>query len=202
MAATPQIRIAKLRGAELEKAVPDLARLRIEVFRDFPYLYEGTLDYEKNYLQVYVKSERAAVIAAYDGKKMVGAATAIPLADDSDYIQEPFIKNKMDVSRIFYFGESVLLKDYRGHGLGHKFFDGREEVALSYPQFNITTFCAVQRPEDHLMRPKDYRPLDEFWKKRGYHKDESLKATFSWKDIGQKEETPKAMTYWLREWKR
>jgi len=37
----------------------DLARLRIAVFQDFPYLYEGTVDYEKTYLQTYANAERA-----------------------------------------------------------------------------------------------------------------------------------------------
>ena len=42
------IRIERRSGAALEHYVPELARLRIEVFRDFPYLYDGDYDYEKN----------------------------------------------------------------------------------------------------------------------------------------------------------
>ena len=41
------IRIERWSGAALEQYIPDLARLRIEVFRDFPYLYDGDYDYEK-----------------------------------------------------------------------------------------------------------------------------------------------------------
>jgi hypothetical protein len=142
------------------------------------------------------------VIAAFDGDKMVGAATAIPLEDENDYVQEPFHKAKMNISEIFYFGESILLKNYRGLGLGHQFFDGREKAALSYPQFKMTTFCAVQRPADHPMRPPSYRPLDEFWMKRGYNKIPDLTSLFGWKDIGEQEETKKLMMYWMKEWKR
>jgi hypothetical protein len=199
------VRVESLKGSTLENAIPDLARLRIEVFRDFPYLYEGSLDYEKNYLQIYVKSKEAVVIAALDGDKIIGAATALPLEDEADYVQKPFRdaqqENKMDISKIFYFGESVLLKNYRGLGIGNSFFDGREKAARIDTKYNITTFCAVQRPEDHPMRPAKYRPLDEFWKKRGYHKEPKLQATFHWKDIGEKEETGKPMIYWLKEWK-
>ena len=32
-----------LTGAAIEPALPDIARLRIAVFRDFPYLYDGSL---------------------------------------------------------------------------------------------------------------------------------------------------------------
>lgn len=195
------MRIEKLNHQTLASHIESLANLRIEVFRDFPYLYEGSFDYEKNYLQVYLKSKRCAVIAAFDGDQMVGAATALPLLDENDYVQEPFIKAGMDLSEIFYFGESVLLKEYRGKGLGHKFFDGREEAALSYPDYKITTFCAVQRPFSHPMRPSNYQPLDEFWKKRGYVKNEKIQSKFSWLDIGDEHETQKNMTYWMKEWR-
>ena len=42
------IEIVPLTGNNLESALLPLAELRIRVFRDWPYLYEGSLDYEKN----------------------------------------------------------------------------------------------------------------------------------------------------------
>ena len=41
------LRVALLTGTALGQVLPDLARLRITVFRDWPYLYEGTLAYEQ-----------------------------------------------------------------------------------------------------------------------------------------------------------
>ncbi|NBD37526.1 MAG: GNAT family N-acetyltransferase, partial [Verrucomicrobia bacterium] len=61
-----------------------------------------------------------------------------------------------------------------------------------------TTFCAVLRPADHPMRPADYRPLDPFWKKRGYRAHPELECTFPWKDLGDKEETRKRLRFWIR----
>ena len=43
-------------GAEIEPHLEALGGLRIVVFREFPYLYEGTLAAEREYLQVYVRS--------------------------------------------------------------------------------------------------------------------------------------------------
>lgn len=194
--------IEKLSHKTLSTHIESLAKLRIEVFRDFPYLYEGSLDYEKKYLEVYLNSKRCAVIAAFDGDKMVGAATALPLTDENDYVQKPFLEAGMNLEEIFYFGESVLLKEYRGFGFGHKFFDGREEAALSYPDYKVTTFCAVQRTFTHPMRPANYQPLDEFWEKRGYIKNDEIKSKFSWLDIGDDFETQKNMVYWIKKWKR
>lgn len=188
------------KAKELEQNLLEVARLRMEVFRDFPYLYEGSLDYEKNYLGVYLKSGRSHFIAAKDEKRLIGLSSCIPLKDENDYVQEPFKKAGLNLDKIFYFGESILLTAYRGRGLGHAFFDGREKAALSYGEYDMTCFCAVERPPDHALRPPSYKPLDEFWRKRGYEIHPQLKSYFSWQDIGDREETLKPMIYWMKKW--
>ena len=40
-----------------------------------------------------------------------------------------FVARGIEVARLFYFGESVLLPEYRGQGVGHAFFDHREAQA-------------------------------------------------------------------------
>lgn len=194
------IQLRRLIGEDLSRSIDALASLRIEVFREFPYLYDGNEDYERKYLRRYLNSPRCVMIAAYDGKDIVGAASALPLSDEDSFIQAPFRKARIDLDRVFYFGESVLRRQYRGQGLGNKFFDERESVARSYGQYNITGFCAVQRAVDHPLRPSGYFPLDEFWKKRGYSIRPDLESTFEWRDIDQSTETSKKMIYWLKEW--
>ena len=54
------IRLERLIGARLEELLPELARLRIIVFRAFPYLYDGTLDYEQRYLRTYAEAAWSA----------------------------------------------------------------------------------------------------------------------------------------------
>ena len=50
------LKVERLSGEGLRARLDDLARLRIEVFRAWPYLYEGTLDYERHYLPRYLKA--------------------------------------------------------------------------------------------------------------------------------------------------
>ncbi|WP_428660100.1 GNAT family N-acetyltransferase [Runella sp.] len=186
------------RGPEIASVIEDLGKLRIAVFRDYPYLYEGTLDYEKEYLQTYVKSPRSFLFAVYDGAEMVGATTCLPLIDETHDVRQPFEEAGFDLTSIFYFGESILLPAYRGLGWGHRFFDEREAHARSFGTYNITCFCAVEREENHPAKPEAYRPNDAFWAKRGYHKEPSLQSGFEWPDIGQTHSTPKKMVYWMR----
>src|SRR4029450_3685528 len=100
------------------------AQLRIEVFRDWPYLYEGTLDYEARYLGRFLEAPDHVAICAFDGETLVGASTAAPLAAQPDDVPAPFRAVGIALDDIMYFGESVLRRAYRGRGLGHAFFDG------------------------------------------------------------------------------
>lgn len=193
-----QLSYIKKTGAEIATVFDNLAKLRITVFRAFPYLYEGSIDYEKEYLKVYSESENSFLFAVYDEQEMVGATTCIPLVDETPEVQEPFIKAGIDLESVFYFGESILLPEYRGLGLGHRFFDEREAHARSFPSCKITCFCSVARPENHPLKPVDYQPLDKFWSKKGYKKEFSLKSQFDWLDIGNSQSTQKDMIYWIK----
>lgn len=121
--------VRPLVGHALSAALDDVARLRISVFRDWPYLYEGDLAYERSYLEPYLKSDAAVVIGAFDGADLVGAATGMPLADHAESIGAALSGTGIDPRQVFYCAESVLLPRYRGQGLGHAFFDQREAHA-------------------------------------------------------------------------
>ncbi|WP_368039740.1 GNAT family N-acetyltransferase [Ruegeria atlantica] len=190
--------VRPLTGAALEADLDDVARLRIEVFRAWPYLYDGDLAYERKYLQSYRDSDKAIVVGAFDSDRLIGASTGAPLTDHADDFAAAFEGTGLDLSQIFYCAESVLLSDYRGQGVGHKFFDLREEHARALG-FSKCAFCGVQRPADHPMRPENYRPLDAFWRARGYELLPGAIAQFSWKDIGEKGETLKPLQFWIRD---
>lgn len=192
------IQVAALTGAALVDAVPAVARLRIAVFRHWPYLYDGSMDYETGYLSKFARADGAIIVAACDGDQVVGCATAAPMAEVESEFAAPFRAHGWDISRLFYCGESVLLPEYRGRGLGHAFFDHREAQARALGGFTHGVFCAVVRPQEHPLRPAGYVPLDAFWTKRGYAKAEGLVTEFSWKDIDQPAETAKPMQFWIK----
>ena len=191
------VEVRSLTGAALDAALDDVARLRIAVFRDWPYLYDGSLDYERRYLESYRASDTAVVVGAFDGARLVGAATGTPLEDHAEDFAAPFAGSGLSLATVFYCAESVLLPAYRGHGLGHAFFDAREAHARALGR-SFSAFCSVMRSADHPMRPADYRPLDGFWRKRGYEPMPGVVARFRWTDLGDGEQTEKPLQFWGR----
>lgn len=192
------LEIKPVSGADVVTHLDDLARLRIGVFREFPYLYDGTLEHERDYLSTYAQSEGAVVVLALDGGKVVGMSTGIPMAAETDEVKAPFLAAGYDPARIFYFGESVLMPAYRGRGAGVRFFEEREAHAKRLGGFDHCTFCAVERPTDHPRRPADYVPLNTFWANRGYRHHPELATTFTWQDLDETAKSPKTLSFWMR----
>lgn len=183
---------------EIAAKLDAVAELRIKVFAEFPYLYAGDLEYERNYLEVYLESAGAIIVGAWEGDRLVGASTGTPMEDHSDgfAFDDAFSGSGLAVNEIFYCAELVLLSEYRGRGIGGAFFDHRETHARALGR-RWSAFCAVIRPDDHPARPEGYTPHDGFWTKRGYAKLSGAIARFNWKDHGDARETEKKLQFWI-----
>lgn len=193
-----QLEYLKLNGQEARSYTDELAKLRLKVFHDFPYLYEGSLEYEKNYLETYFKAKHSFLLLVRDQGKLVGATTAIWAQEEEASFREPFLRHGLDPKKILYFGESILLSEYRGLGVGKVFFAEREKFARSLDFVELMSFCAVQRKDDDPRKPQDYRPLDSFWMSQGFHKESGLETEYEWPDIHESISSKKKMQFWMK----
>lgn len=185
-------------GADLCPYVPALARLRIQVFREYPYLYDGTDASEAEYLTTYIQSPRAVAVLAFDNDRMIGASTGLPMSDEVDAFRKPFTDKGVDTDSLFYSGETVLLPEYRGAGLYKSFLFAREDYARSLGSQRIC-FCGVVRDTNDPRQPNNYRPLDQVWKHFGYQPQTDLIAHFPWKEVGGTEEISHPLMFWMKE---
>ena len=184
-------------GETLSGRLQDIARLRIDIFRDYPYLYDGTMAYEEQYLQTYLQPGGFAVLVE-EGGETVGAGTGIPLALEAEEFKAPFRTSNYDLSSIFYIGELVLLPSYRRRGLGRRLLTECERQAVAVVAFEHFALATVERPYNHPDKPLAYASLDSFWEAYGYVRMPRLKAMFPWQDVGAAEETLKPMIFWLK----
>jgi len=190
--------IALVTGRAIEAYLGALAELRISVFQEYPYLYLGDREYEQRYLASYAATGAGLVVLALDGERVIGAATAMPLAQHSDEVVPPLERAGYPAASVYYFGESVLALPYRGRGLGRAFLEHRERRARELG-FRVAAFCAVDRPADHPRRPAGYRGHDELWASCGFRRRTDITARFSWRELDELGETAKPMTFWIKE---
>jgi len=185
-------------GEAMRPHLPALARLRVAVFRDWPYLYDGEVNEETLHLSDLARSPRGGMAVAFDGAVPVGCSTCLPLTDAGGGVRAPFEAAGLDPADYFYFGESVLLPRYRGQGVGVAFFQQREAHARRSSDAGFACFCAVERAADHPLRPAGAVPLDAFWQRRGYTHHPELACTMRWKQVGEADKVEHRLSFWIK----
>lgn len=192
-----QIDVRPLSGPALDLVLDQVAGLRSTVFRDWPYLYDGSPQHERDYLATYRDHPGALLVGAFHAGRLIGASTSTPMEDQSPELAAPLRSLDLAPESILWGAESVLLQPYRGIGLGHRFIDLREAHARSLGRTHVA-FCSVLRPADHPAKPAVYRSNEGFWRGRGYDTLPGAELRFSWKDLGDTVETEKPLQIWLR----
>jgi GNAT superfamily N-acetyltransferase len=192
------LRIETFAGPAMAPLLPALSRLRIAVFRAWPYLYDGSQAEEEEYLADFVAAPSAGLVVAFDGAEPVGCATCVKLAEEDEGLTGPFLAAGIAPARVFYFGESVLLPAYRGRGAGVSFFAAREAHARRVSACDFAAFCAVERPASHPLRPEGYVPLDGFWRRRGYAPCPGLACTMAWKQVDSAGQVSNRLAFWMK----
>jgi hypothetical protein len=193
------IRVAALTGKQLRPYLHSMAKLRVEIFREFPYFKEGSVEEELNYLKTYHTSQEAIGVLVFDNTTLVGVSAGLPLLLENEEIKKPFLEKGIDLSSCYFFSESTLLKKYRGRGIGHHFFDLREMHVHHLKTFKRICFCIPEQIDDHPLKPHDYMSLKDFWRKRGYVHIPDMHCTLSWQDLIEKNRNVKKMTVWVKE---
>ncbi len=184
-------------GAAVAAQMPTLAAMRVAVFRAFPYLYDGTVKTDADYTTGFAASATAGLAVAFDGDTPVGASTCIAMAEEDDHVTAPWRRAGVDLARLCYFGESVLLAPYRGFGIGVRFMALREAHARGLAGVRMAAFCAVERRQDHPLRPADHVPLDLFWRKRGYLPTDMV-CTMRWKQVDSADKVENRLRFWCK----
>ncbi|OGU13446.1 MAG: hypothetical protein A2076_17530 [Geobacteraceae bacterium GWC2_53_11] len=187
-----------LTGAAIADAVNDLATLRLEIFPEYPYLYQGRREDELAYLVCYAEAPDACVILASDGLTVIGAATGMPLVHEDAQMCEAFAATAFPLNEVYYVGELLFRPAYRNSGLGRKLLDQLESHIRSLGSYRHLTCATVERPDDHPLRPRDYTPITRFLARTGFVRLSGVTTHFIWRETdGVKRDHP--MQFWSKE---
>ena len=191
------IHVRSFTGSGLKPYLHSIAKLRTDVFKEYPYFEDSDLDRETQYLRKLSTNKEAIAVLIFDNTTLVGVSLGSPFVIEDPALHQPFKESKLGVESYFYFGDSVLLKHYRGRGIGHHFFDAREAHVAHYKKFKHICFCVPDFPTQN--QPKDFVPLTDFWRKRGYVHHPEMKCCLSWKKIDDDHPTDHSMSFWVKD---
>lgn len=182
----------------IENYIDDIAHLRISIFREYPYLYDGDKEYETKYLKKFISTDESIMVLAFSNDKIVGALTGLPLRCEEPNVYEPWIQTNRSVDQFFYFSEGLLYREYRNKGIGRRMFQLAESWVEKTGRYEALTLATVIRNQDHPQKPKGYHSTDPFWEKLGYRKSNGIICTIPWKEVGEPQESPKPLLFWSK----
>lgn len=192
-----ELTIKAFSGEDARLYWQQIAKLRIEMFKEFPYLYEGTYEYEKEYLETYFKSKNSVILLVFDADDLVGFSNAIPLVEEMKEIQEPFLRMGIDIGAHLYVGEVMIQPPYRGRGLLRKFFEYHDASAVKQNCSKIV-LMTVNRSDDHPCRPKNYNSPDPIWEHFGYHRLPEMDISMVWKQVDTHKDEVNRLALWQK----
>jgi GNAT superfamily N-acetyltransferase len=172
-----------LKGSQIQDYLEQIAQLRLTIFKEYPYLYDGGLKDELVYLQHYTNHAEATAIITSCGNELAGAVTAIPLQYESEEITSPLASMQYPVECTIYIGELLFYPDYRNKGLGTRLLSGIEQHFHSQKNYEYLTSATVNRAEDHLCRPEGYVPIERFLQRNQFAKMPGVTTHITWKEI-------------------
>jgi len=193
------MRITKtlITGAAITEALDDLATLRLDIFVEYPYLYQGRREDELAYLRSYAEKPKACVILARNGAEVIGAATGMPLIHEDVQLRNAFAGSDHPLESIYYVGELLLRPAYRNAGLGQKLLTQMEQQIRSLGHYHLLTCATVERPDDHPLRPHDAIPITRFLARTNFVRLPEVTTRFTWRETdGVKREH--TMQFWLK----
>ncbi len=192
------ISIRTFSGQEARKYFNDIAHIRLSLFSEYPYLYKGTIEDERGYLETYFRSPDAVILLVFDNEKVVGFSNSIPLTQESEEMKAPFLKKGLNLEDYLYVGEVMLYPDYQHKGIVRKFFEFHEHKARAQGYSKII-FMTVERPENHILKPVNYKSLDAIWRHFGYEIVPGLIIDFEWNQIDTNKPTQNSLAIWRKD---
>ncbi len=192
------IHIRSFTGSGLKPYLHSCAKLRMEVFKDYPYFVNPDLDQQLRYLRHICTSKETIAVLIFDNTTLVGVSLGYPLDMEDPALLRSFKERNISTESYYYFEASALLKSYRGRGMGHHFFDAREAHVAGHKKYKHICICVPDISETDPNRPKDFVPLFDFWRKRGFIHHPEIKSMRSWQNIHEDHPTQHPMSIWIK----
>lgn len=196
------IHMKRFKGQAISPYVRDITDLSLIIYKEYPHLYEGTEEEYLPFIEHYTHSKCGIACLLFDHAKPIGVAIGMPMSAMRGKYQQPLLNARPEENfdTLFYLGELLLLKEYRGRGFGKQMYLELEQLVREEGAFKKICFCTIDEADlkSNPMKPKDYTSLDGFWRKLGFEKYNDITFSVYWRNLFEADDTPHKMSYWIK----
>lgn len=193
------ITLEVLRGKELLSNISKLTKLRLAIYQEYPYLYEGNSAFEESYLSLFANSNESMLIIAKDNHQIIGAISGLPLDMAQKEIREVFIQSEIEIKDYYALCDVIVLKQYRSKGVGSILCEEFLKQLQKKKRYKKLVLWQIVKAPDDPKRPKSYFSPDGFWQKLGFIKNPGLMCFLKWIEISETKESSHRFEFWLRD---
>ena len=180
------MKIIFLHGKEILPYIDRIIQLRIQLFKGWPYLYEGSLEYEESYFEGYVSSDLSTAVLVLDHDQVVGCAIGLPVAESLKEIGQIFKDQGQPSGKSYYLSDLLLQEEYRGKKIGQNMVQTLEKAVMGLQDFSAIYLCEIVRDPKDSRKPPHLHSLDKFWDKQGYEIVPDWLIQLKWLEVGAK----------------
>lgn len=186
-------------GNEARRYSQQMARVYINMFKEFPYLYEGSIvECEKNYLEGYFISNLSRILLLFKNERVVGVSVSLPVDEVKETkIKSTFLKKQLDTSKYFYIGGTVIEEPFRSLELIRTISKYHETHAKNNG-YSQLVFVTVKRNPFHPSQTVNYRTLEPIWQHLGYSLVEGIEVKDKWKQADTHQEEENTLHIWTK----
>jgi ribosomal protein S18 acetylase RimI-like enzyme len=199
-----RIEIENFSGEGIVAAIDVLMEFRLRYFQEFPYLYVGTEDGERQHLDGYIANPTTRLHIARDrdaNDKIVGVAIGTLLSTETEILRQIGVAlqyHGIVPEQFYYFGEMIFEPEYRNRGIGRQMLEklktaGRKQGADRFG------FLAVARELNDVRRPAEHVDSEVIFRKFGFEETDIF-VTFEWPTVqvdGSVERVPNRLDLWI-----
>lgn len=192
------ITLEVLKGSEVIPHLKRLIEIRSWFYRDYPYLYDESIEDEENYLSWYGNSENTLLVVAKRNDEIVGAIIGHPLPESLKENKEAFQCTVVSREDLFYLGDNMVIRELKIGNLREQMYWKFENAVQYLKKYKGIVVCEVERDKNDPKKiTNDYS--DEFtWSSLGFVREPNQIANFSWKEIGDAESSNHQMIFWRK----
>lgn len=191
------LHVETYKGAEIAPYTNKIVQLSNDLFKKYPYLYDGSDAEYTKHLTSYAQSKHGVVSIAFDGNKVIGVATGIPLSEAWEKYQQPFRKKGENIDKIFYLGELLVSPEYTGKGLGQQMTKNVEQFAKGRGYTTITAQVIDEKSVKETA-PQNHYSMTNVLKKLNYQERPEINLVSYWTNVNESKESPHQMLYWTK----
>ena len=98
------IHVRSFTGTGLKPYLHSVAKLRVEVFKEYPYFEEPDLEGETQLLKKLFLNKESIGVLIFDNTTLVGVSLGYPLSIEEPALHRPFKEKQLNVESYFFFG--------------------------------------------------------------------------------------------------